>query len=586
MDREAAVTTVLEPRPATWHQAAMLLALSIRDFAIIETLDLDLGPGLTVITGETGAGKSVLIDALNLVLGGRARTEVVRTGADEARVEALFDLRDTPGARERLAQAGLDAGDELVVRRIVSKSGRHKVYLNGNLATVNTLAQITGGLVDISGQHEHYSLLRPEAHLELLDRVAGLSALRDQVEAAHQGVAVLDARIADLRARQRNRADREDFLRFQLEELDRARLEDPGEEEQLDREARRLGNVEKLRQFAASAEEELYGAKGAAAERLARAVRHVERLIEMDTELAPLLDDLNSALAIAEDAGRTLGSYGRDLNAEPDRLEQVQDRLGLFARLRRKYGASLAEVIERQDEMLAELDELAGGEDALSELVKDRLRAADALGGAADKLTAARRAGGDALLTQVTAGLADLGMGGARLAVDLSAITSGVEVGDRFVGPRGADRVEFLLSANPGEQPQPLNRIASGGELSRFMLAVKGVIAARDPVATYVFDEVDAGVGGPTADAIGQKLRAVSASRQALCITHLPQIAAMGDTHWYVSKAVQDDRTHARVSTLDRAGRVAELARMLGGAKVTKTTRAAAEEMLDSRQAG
>ncbi len=564
----------------------MLLTLSIKDFAIIDRLELDLGPGLTVITGETGAGKSVLIDALNLVLGGRARTEVIRTGADAARVEAQFDLRDAPGARERLVHAGLDAGDELVVRRQVSRSGRHKVYLNGQLATVNTLAQITAGLVDISGQHEHYSLLRSEAHLELLDRVAGLGALRDEVEAAHEAVAVIDARIAELRSKQRDRADREDFLRFQLDELHKAKLDDPEEEEALEREARRLGNVEKLRVAAAQAEDELYGAKGAAAERLARAVRHVEALVDVDADLAPLLDDLNSALAIAEDAGRTLGDYGRDLDADPDRLETIQTRLQLFARLRRKYGASLVEVIDRMREMEAELADLAGGEDALGDLGKQRAAKAQTLRGVAEKLTAARRAGGDKLVEQVMGELKDLGMASAVLAVDLQPVASGVEIDGRFVGARGADRVEFLLSANPGEAPQPLSRIASGGELSRFMLAVKTVIAARDPVATYVFDEVDTGVGGPTAVAIGEKLQAVSASRQALCITHLPQIAAMGRTHWYVDKAIEGERTRSRVTVLNEDGRVDELARMLGGAKVTKTTRAHAHELLQHAQKG
>ncbi len=557
----------------------MLAALSIRDFAIIDRVELDFGPGLTVITGETGAGKSILIDALNLVLGGRARAEVIRAGCDFAEVEALFELGQGP-ARERLIDAGIEAGEQLVVRRRIARSGRHRVYLNGTLATVQMLGTVARGLVDISGQHEHYSLLRPDFHLQLIDRIGGLGALREQVQAAHRAVSTLDARVAELRARERDRAQREDFLRYQLQELEEARLEDPAEEEALEQERRRLRNVERLRGSAREAEQALYGAKGAAVERLARAAAAVERLAELEPSLQEWVAELNSAHAIAEEAARTLGDYARNLSAEPHRLAEIEDRLGLFSRLRRKHGASLAEVIERMQAMQAEVEELAGAEGALEALGEERVAAGAALLGLADKLSAARRACGEELAGQVCAELKDLGMGGARLEVAVDPVASGVEVEGRRFGPRGGDRVELRLSANPGEPPQPLNRIASGGELSRFMLAVKRIIAEGDPVPTYIFDEVDAGVGGPTAEAIGLKLKQVSASRQAVCITHLPQIAALAGHHLHVSKRVVEDRTVSEVERLSAPRRVEELARMLGGARVTKKTRAHAEEML------
>ncbi len=558
----------------------MLQALSIRDFAIIDAVELDLRPGLTVVTGETGAGKSILVNALHLVLGGRARSEVVRAGADAAQVEALFDLSRAPGPRASLEAAGIEAGDELVVRRVVARTGRHRVYLNGTLATVNMLADVAGGLVDISGQHEHYSLLRTDFHLELIDRTGGTVALRERVSEAYGRVAALDARADELRSRERDRAEREDFLRFQLQELDEAVLDDPDEEEILEAEAIRLRNTERLRTAARSAEADLYADDGAAAARLGRALREVATLAELDPSLSALEEDLGSALAIAEDAARTLGDYAHELMADPQRADEVESRLALFARLRRKYGASLAEVIERAVAMRAEIRELAGAEEALDALIAQRAEAGAALVACADQLSAARRDTAARFAETVGEELAALGMPGASLLVEVAPVASGVDIGGRHIGPRGGDRVELRLSANPGEPPQPLHRIASGGEMSRFMLAVKRVIAAGDPVGTYVFDEVDTGIGGPTAEAVGRKLKQVSRDRQAVCITHLPQIAALGDHHLVVSKSVEADRTRSAVTTLSSDERVEELARMLGGAKVTKTTRAHARELL------
>ncbi|MEZ4471283.1 MAG: DNA repair protein RecN [bacterium] len=556
----------------------MLEALSIVDFAIIDRLDLVLDRGLTVITGETGAGKSVLIHALGLVLGERARTEVVRTGAEAAEVQAQFDLREAPDVRARLEEAGLDADDHLIVRRIVARNGRHRVYLNGSLASLSTLASVAEGLVDISGQHAHHSLLRADVHLDLLDRVGGLD--REPVEAAWRAVAALDARIDEVDARRRQRAEREDFLKFQLRELLDARLDDPDEEEALEQEVLRLRNVEKLRQAAGKAEDELQQANDSVVDRLGRAVRAVERLVDVDADLKPMLEELRQAQVIVEDAAHSLGVYRRDLHAEPQRLEQIEARLAVFTRLRRKHGATLAEVIARKQALEAELADIEGAEDTLDRLRLERLAAGKALVAVAEALSAARRRAARAFTAAVEGELADLAMGGARLAMRFGDVAGGVVVDGRNIGQRGQDRVELLLSANPGEEPAALGRIASGGELSRLMLAVKRVIAAADPVGTYIFDEVDTGVGGATAEAIGRKLKAVSQARQAICITHLPQIAALGDHHLHVEKHVEGDRTVSRVVTLDATGRVEELARMLGGARITETTRANAAELL------
>ena len=560
----------------------MLLNLTIKDFAIIDRTSIELGPGLTVITGETGAGKSILINALNLVLGGRASTEVVRAGADAATVEALFDLTDAPDVRAHLTEAGLDAGEQLLVRRVVSRSGRHRIFLNDAQVTAATLAEVTSGLVDISGQHEHYSLLRPDFHLELLDRMGGLSAERQGVATAHRALRELDDRLVALREAAQRRGEHEAYLQFQLQELVAAALKDPDEEQTLELECKRLRNAERLRTQARQAEDDLYAGDGAATEHLARAARAIRELAEFDAALAPVANDLETAAALAEDAARTLSAYARRVHADPERLETVEERLALFSKLRRKHGATLAEIMARRDQISGELATLRTAEETAAELEQERESLAKTLAHTARMLSEARRKAAAELCKAITAELADLGMGRTTLRVLQEPLTSGggLRADGLVVSARGCEKVEIQISANPGEAPGSLSRIASGGELSRFMLAVKRVIATRDPVGTYVFDEVDAGVGGPTAEAIGRKLREVSASRQALCITHLPQIAAFGAAHLHVSKRIEGERTVSQVEPLEGEARVEELARMLGGTRIGEATYKLAREML------
>ena len=559
----------------------MLEALSIRDLAIIDHLDLAFERGLTVITGETGAGKSILIRALGLVLGERARTDLVRAGAKQAQVQAQFNVANAPEILARLDAAGLKDGDTLIVRRLIMRSGRHRIYVNGGLVKLAELARITNGLVDISGQHAHHSLLHADVHLDLLDQVGGLVDQRRALNAVYDSVAAIDTRIEELQAAQRKRAERADYLRFMLDELEAADLDDPEEEDLLEAETAMLSNVSKLRDAASTAHQELYAARGAATERLARGLEAAKTLAEVAPELAPIVEELASALAVAEDAAHTLGAFGRDLSDSPERLEEVETRLALFGRLRQKHGSTLAEVIARRDALVTEWDTLDGAEDHIARLRVERVDLADALGTTADALTAAREEAATQFAADVQAELVDLSMGGAQIAMTLTAVKTGVAVGEHLVGPKGADKATLLMSANRGESLAPLHRIASGGELSRLMLAVKRMIAARDPVLTYIFDEVDTGVGGATAEAIGRKLKAVSGDRQALCITHLPQIAALGDHHLLVAKTHDADRTRSTVEPLDDEGRVEELARMLGGAQITETTKANAAELLE-----
>ena len=558
----------------------MLSALNIKHFAIIDESEISFDQGFTVITGETGAGKSVLINALSLVLGGRGRTEVIRTGADSAEVEALFDLSSLPHVKARLRVLELDAGDELVIRRVISRSGRSRAYVNSTMVTLRALADLTDGLVDISGQHEHYSLLQPERHLDLLDRVGGIIKRRQRLESVHEQVVALDARIGNIHQMRVGRQERAEFLRFQLAELISAELDDPEEEATLEAEARRLRHVERLRETVLLSEESLDGSSHSALEGVRSAIRSVGAAAELDPELQAVLRDLETASVLLEESARGLGVYGRDLSGDPERLEQIESRLALFQRLRRKYGVSLGEVITKQRQLEGELEELTFSDGDMDVLVANRASLAAELFRLAERLSAARRKAGDQFGRAVSKQLSELGMGGAQMVVSLEPVSVGVETNGGCVGLRGLDRVEFMLSANQGETPQSLGKVASGGELSRIMLAVKQIIAEKDPVATYIFDEVDAGVGGATAEEIGVKLRRVGGERQAICITHLPQIAALGGAHFRVEKTQTAGRTRSEIRRLSVAERTEEIARMLGGRLLTDKTRLHAEEML------
>ena len=563
----------------------MLLTLRIRDFAVVEFNEINFEPGFTAITGETGAGKSVLLDALNIALGGRARSEVVRTGASAAQVEALFDISNRQDVKSRLAAAGFEAADELLVRRTVGVNGRSRAYINGTMSTISTLGQIVEGLVDVSGQHAHYSLLRPGAHTGLVDRIGGLEPLRERVSDLYGQVTQLEQRMADLKSARTTRADREDLLKFQLTELENADLSDADEEEQLEAEAHRLRHAERLRDTTSGVETMLYTDDGSALDVLRGAMRLLEDAERLDPDLASVVQDLASALTLVEEVAHAAGGYASGVSADPHRLNEIEERIVLFRKLCRKHGADLNELIEKREVLRKELWSLDKADDALEVCRAEHAAVVAQLTNAATRLSQARRQASDELVLEISGQLAELGMKGASLAIVSTEVGSGVISGDSLIGPQGAERLRLLLSVNPGEEPQGLDRIASGGELSRFMLAVKRVIAQRDPVSTYVFDEVDAGIGGATAEVIARKLRQVADERQVLCITHLAQVAVRADTHLVVSKHTQDGRTTSVVTQLDVDQRVCEVARMLGGAKMTKASKTHAAEMMALAQA-
>lgn len=557
----------------------MLAALRIESLAIIQSLEVRFDRGLNVLTGETGAGKSILVDALGLLLGGRADPGIVRAGCDEAVVEGLFV---GAGLRERAASHGLPAdGDELLVRRTVARSGRGRVHVNGALATNALLGSLTRGLVDLCGQHEHVSLLKRERHLELLDAYAGLDSARGAYEARYNELVRARRDRERLASEALERARRRDWLEFQLRELDEAAAQ-PGEDTALGEERRLLASTERLREAAASAENVIYAGEGAAADQVALALRRLEEAARLDERLAPIVALLTAARAELDEAGRSLGRYAAGLAGDPARLAAVDERLEALRRIARKHGGTLEAAVARQAEMRGELDAL-GHEESRSETLDAEIsRLERQVRAEAERLTAARREAAGRFSCAVAEELQRLGLGSATLQVELAA-PDGLDLDGITCGPRGAEEGEFSFCANPGEEPRPLVRAASGGELSRVLLALKRVLAGADPVGIWVFDEVDAGISGATGVVVGQMLKHIAAERQVLCVTHLPQVAAHADVHLHVSKEVVGDRTHGRVQLLERdRERQRSLARMLSGSEDRPAALAAAAELLEA----
>jgi DNA repair protein RecN (Recombination protein N) len=549
----------------------MLLTLAITNVAIIDRLEIEFGPGFNVLTGETGAGKSIVMDALGLILGDRANPELIRAGCEEATVEALFDLTGRADLQAGLSEAGFPAGVELVLRRVVTRAGRSRAYVNGSLVTLAQLQPLAEKLVAVCGQHEHQALLGREAHLPFVDRFGGHAAAVDAYRSGYALWRATGERLARLEAAERERAQRLDLLRFQLREIAEAQLR-PEEEAELAAERLLLHHTERLAAVVSGGFETLYGADGAVCERIGRVADDLTGLAGIDPTLSPLAETLRQSLYTLEDVAAQLRSHLGRISHEPGRQAEVEERLALLGTLKRKYGLSVAAILDLQTALAAELDELEHAEETRTLLEAELARQEAALHVAGASLGRARQAAGERLSAAMQQELADLAMPGARFTLQLTALPE--------PGPAGLERGEFLLAPNRGEALLPLARIASGGELSRILLALKRVAPGSDQVPTLIFDEVDAGIGGVTATAVGTKLQAVSRSAQVLCVTHLPQVAAGADRHFLVAKLDRAGRTVTAVEMLAGEDRVVEMARMLGGAQVTERTLAHARELL------
>jgi len=562
----------------------MLVHLIITDFAIIKHLDLSLKEGLNILSGETGAGKSIIINAINLMLGGRSSTDLIRTGCNEAVVEGLFSLPDNQGLRDGLEEAGIPFDGELLIKRTLSREGRSRVFINGSLATLQTLSRLAPQLISISGQYAHQLLLRPENHLYLLDSFSGLGDLRRELGELFGRHQSLKGEVASLEAEIRTQQEREELARFQIQEIEAAGLS-LGEDDRLEGERRRLQHAEELLEIAANGHQVLYENEDSVLSSVALCLKALERGSRIAPELAAAKAALADAAAQIEDVSLTLREFQRSIQVDPQRLNQVIERLELLHRLKRKYGATIEEILRFRETLDATMSHLVSTTHRIAQLKAEMERLEIELVQRAEALSQKRGKGAEEFRLAVEVELRQLHMKSTRFRVRFEDRQIKGDCADRpsvaDIGPDGFDRIEFMMSPNPGEELRALSKIASGGELSRIMLAIRTILSRTTSVETVIFDEVDAGISGATAEVVGEKIASLAAYHQIVCITHLPQIACQGTTHFVVQKEVINGRTEATIAALEPEARVHEIARLLGGRTITPRAVAHAREMLE-----
>jgi len=556
----------------------MLTELHISNLAIVDKLHIQFGPGFNVLTGETGAGKSILVDAIGLLLGGKGSVEMIRTGQEEATIEGFFELKEAANLRF-MRKWPLEISEGLAIKRLIHRSGKSRAFLNGQAITIHMLAELGEELAHIYGQHEHQHFLNPERHLEILDRSGGLWALRQEYQQLYEEWKKKSAELSELESKEKQRAERLELLNFQEQEIARAKLKppcpgEPNEEQELLQERARLVHAEKLFSFAQQGVDLLYAERGSAVERLQITWQRLKEALKIDQTLAPLAAALESTLFQLEDIVSALRSYAEKIVFDPKLLEEISIRLDEIQRLKKKYGPTFEDVWRYKEKIEIEKRNLENGAEQISDLQK---KVGELAAGAylrAKELSAKRKKVAKELSAKVKEELATLGMNRVRFHIEVQENPQGK------LEEEGLDRVEFLISPNPGEELRPLIKIASGGELSRIMLAMKRILAEDYGVDSLVFDEVDAGIGGGMAEVVGRKLKEISREHQVFCITHLPQIASLADAHYKVSKKIQGGRTVVECQLLPEKEREEEIARMLGGVKITEKTLAHAREML------
>ncbi len=532
----------------------MLTRLLVENLALAERTEVEPGRGLTVLTGETGAGKSLIVDALSLLAGARGAPDFIRTGEKTAVVEAAFHTSDRELVQS-LHERGIELdGGELIFRRVLNRDGRHRSYLNGAQVAAGFALEVAGCLLDIHGQHEQQSLLSPAAHLDILDDASGHASLVSEYRLFYERWRALQEEEEELRAMARDRAQRLDFLRFQIDELEQVAPRG-GEWDELENERRRLEHAEKLGAVSYEGEALLYAGDDAVAPRLTALAKRLDEAARYDDAFRRFGAEAREIAVRAEELARDLGSYAGGIEAEPERLNELNERLDVLSRLRRKYG-DLETVASRLEDMRAEAGKLADSDNRLAELAKEREQVEKRMSDAGQRLRKARREAAAPLGERLEAALRPLGMNGASVEWSFS---------EEEPGPRGLDRVELLFSANRGEPPRPLQKVASGGELSRVMLALHTVSLQSGGPDCVIFDEIDAGIGGEVGDAIGRALRQVAENRQVLCVTHLPQIAVYAGSHWQVRKRIAGERTVSEVFPIEGDERLSEIGRMLSG---------------------
>ena len=557
----------------------MLSEIYIENFAIIDKLHIQFSGGLNIITGETGAGKSIMVDALMIALGGRASAEFIRAGTERAAIEAIFAIGHLDDVKARAAEFGFfdaESGEtDLLIRREISRSGRNRLLVNGHPATNAMVAELGDMLLDIHGQHEHQSIMNAEHHVELLDLYGKLLPQRDEVAAAYRRFKKVERELKELRDHSRERMQHLDLIRFQHDEIQKADLK-PGEDDELLHERKLLAGAEQLASGANMIHEMLDGDHGAALDMLRNIVRRLDDLAKIDESLDAHLKTCESAQYQLEDVAYAMRDYAQSVEFDESRLNDVERRLDEINTLKRKYGNTIEEIFTLDDTIAQELTTFDQRETREKELESDYQILRKTTQQLSQELSDERRRAAESFENEIMRELALLSMEKTRVAVEFK--PAGTEA-NPFTA-KGMDKLEFLIAPNPGEPLKPLNKIASGGEISRIMLALKVLLGAADRVPVMVFDEIDTGIGGKVAEIVGKKLRQVSASHQVICITHLPQIASKGETHFHVEKRAEDDRTLTAIRELSGQTRIEEIARMLGGETLTKTTRDHAKEML------
>jgi DNA repair protein RecN (Recombination protein N) len=563
----------------------MLCELLIKNFAIIDDLNIRFSEGLNILTGETGAGKSIIVNAVALILGSRASPKMIRSGAETAELEALFQIAEKNPLMKIIRETGYDASEGLLVKRIVSRNERHRVYINGHMATTQALSVITQHLASISGQFSHQGILKEEQQLMILDQFGQLLEMRRNIfEDYHRIIPLLD-KLRDLEAKHRHRAEHLELLQFEREEIFKAALS-VGEDEKLEMEKNRLKHAESLYEKIYQTIESLYSGEGAVIERLTTIKKNIESACRIDPALEEQTRQISDVLIGTEESVESLRRYLKQIHVDEKRLDAVEARLDTISRLKRKYGGSIESVLEHLESIEREL---SGIEDLPIEIasIQKRLSALhSSISDSVRTISKKRIDAAEAFSKKVETELTNLKMGKTRFSISLSKMPAGPNsdphliVDQNAVGEYGMDQVRFMIAPNVGESLKPLGDIASGGELSRVVLAIKAILAQNDSVETLIFDEVDAGIGGGTAEVVGKKLASLARYHQVICITHLPQIAAFADHHYQISKTVHEGRTATRIFPIDEERRIQEIARMLGGTKITPTTLEHAREML------
>ena len=598
----------------------MLNLLKIRNIALIEQLEVEFGRGLNLLTGETGSGKSIIVDSLGALTGDRISSDLIKEGEDSARIEGLFAVRSSDELRQVFDEAGIELEEgtdvEIIIRRELTRSGKNRIFVNNQLATQGLLRRIGSLLVDIHGQGEQAALFDTSTHLEFLDEFGRLQPLRGKVANAYGRWNAIRSELANLRQNEAEKLQLVDILKFQTGEIEKAKLQ-PGEDTELEEEKRRLNNVEKLSALSEDSYALLYEDEASTLTTLERAARKVEELAEYDNHFAPYIEQLRSAEAVVGDLAISLRDFSTHLEFSPERLEEIEGRLAEISRLKRKYGGSIDAILQHLRESKERLDAIENTEFREEELRKQLAAARAEYVAAASELHDARVKAAAKFEKEIERELRAVALEKARFKVEIDSPASGrsasmneragdgpksnvqspksserarLDVGhstfdsneaaEKFFSARGFDRVEFYFSANPGESPKPLARVASGGEASRLMLIVKTVSKAQTDGKAAVFDEVDVGIGGRVAEAVGLKLKELSKTQQVLCVTHQPQIASLADRHFAVNKEVNRGRTTVQIRELERPERVEEIARMLAGETISETARTHAKELL------